>query len=164
MPYLDTLLSQHILHYFLPPSRDSTSILLNSTKGFMMAVISASIDAFIFTSLAISGSLILFLHKQNSANHTPLRQPLNILVVLHTLYIIYIITVLWPPNLFGRLKVPLTMPSDSIRRLLLRHAGLESDASLPKALEALLTRLSSFEMRTLYVRSCRTLFLSCNKL
>lgn len=120
---------------------------------------SASLDAFVFTSLVISGSFILFLRRQNSNNHTPLRQPLSILVVLHTLYTVYILTVLWPPNLFDRLKIPLTMPSDSIRKLLLRHAGTNSDSGLPKALEYLLTRLSSFEMRTLYVRSCCTLFM-----
>ena len=119
-----------------------------------MPIISASVDAFIFTSLAISSSLILILRRQNSTSHTPLRQPLNIFAILHTLYIIYILTVLWPPNLFDRLKIPLTLPSDSIRNLLLRHAGLDTGVALPKALDGLLTRLSSFEMRTLYVR-CR---------
>ncbi|CAL1708605.1 unnamed protein product [Somion occarium] len=126
-----------------------------------MTLISVSVDTFIYTSVAVATPLVYFLRRQSSNPDAPLRQTLNVLVLLHTLYVLYVLTVLWPPNLFQRLNIPLTMPSDSIRYLILQKAGLEQDATLPKALESLLTRLSSFDMRTLYVRFGQTVLQDC---
>ncbi|TCD62691.1 hypothetical protein EIP91_006550 [Steccherinum ochraceum] len=67
----------------------------------------------------------------------------------------------WPPNLFQRLKIPVTMPSDSIRALLLHKAGLDSDATLPKPLESLISRMPSFDFRTFYVRFGQSVLQDC---
>ncbi|THH30570.1 hypothetical protein EUX98_g3622 [Antrodiella citrinella] len=53
------------------------------------------------------------------------------------------------------------MPSDSIRTVLLQRAGLDLDAALPKPLESLLTRMSSFDFRTLYVRFGQSVLQDC---
>ncbi|CCM01211.1 uncharacterized protein FIBRA_03259 [Fibroporia radiculosa] len=49
--------------------------------------------------------------------------------------------------------MPLTIAPDAMRRTVLERAGLDAHGPLPKPLDNLITRLSSFEMRTLYVRS-----------
>ncbi|KAJ3477839.1 hypothetical protein NLI96_g10187 [Meripilus lineatus] len=53
------------------------------------------------------------------------------------------------------------MPSDTIRSLLVVRANLGQDAILPKQLESLLNRLSSFEFRTLYVRFGQNVLQDC---
>ena len=117
-----------------------------------MPVISASVDAFVVTAAAVTVPTYIFLRRRQSTSRSPYRDWLTLLVTLHTMYVLYVLTVQWPPNLFQRLRLPLTMPSNGIRAILLERAGLPSDASLPKALEGLLTRLSSFDTRAAYVR------------
>ncbi|EKM56507.1 uncharacterized protein PHACADRAFT_53071, partial [Phanerochaete carnosa HHB-10118-sp] len=77
---------------------------------------------------------------------------LTVLLHLHTAYILYCLTVHWPPNLFTSLRLPLTTPTERIRSILLERAGLKSDEGLPRPLDELLARLGSAEIRTAYVR------------
>lgn len=116
-----------------------------------MPVVSASVDAFLVAAIIVLVSTAFVLRRQPDL--LTLRNGLTLVVVFHTLSVLYTIFLRWPPNIFQRLKIPLTTPSDTIRTVLLQSAGLPQDASLPKPLEALLTRLSSFDTRTLYVRS-----------
>lgn len=118
----------------------------------MMPVVSGSVDAFVATAIAVTIPTFMFLRRRQSTSQSPYRNWLTLLVTLHTVYIVYVLIVQWPPNLFQRLNIPLTMPVDGIRTILLQRANLPSDATLPKALEGLLTRLSSFDTRIAYVR------------
>ncbi|CDO71154.1 hypothetical protein BN946_scf184845.g24 [Trametes cinnabarina] len=124
-----------------------------------MPVVSASVDAFLFAAGAVLVSTVLFMRRQ--AQLLTLHNALTLLVVFHTLSVLYTIIVLWPANIFQRLRIPLTTPSDTIRTVLLQHAGLPADAPLPKPLETLLTRLASFDTRTLYVRFGQTVIQDC---
>ena len=131
------------------------STLSTTTTTTKMPVISASLDAFLMTALVSNIPLYLFFHRRKpSPLESPYRLYFTALVLLHTTYILYVLFLQWPPNLFRRLEIPLTMPSESVRTILLQTAGLEGNASLPRPLETLLTRMSSFDIRTLYVRSC----------
>ena len=126
-----------------------------------MALVSASLDAFLFTS-TIMISAWAYLTRRLHPFHSNLETPyasfhawLNIFVLLHTLCILCILLVKTPPNIFTRLHIPLTMSSDKIRTELLKHASVDSvPAGLPKHLETLLKRLSSFDARNIYVRFC----------
>jgi hypothetical protein len=121
-----------------------------------MPLVTTSIDAFLTTStLIILVSIYAMrpgISSREGAASAPLRTPLSILVLLHTIYILYTILVTPPPNLFSRLRIPLITPSDKIRTLLLARAGLPADALLPTSLEDLLTRLAAFDVRTTYIR------------
>ncbi|KAI0777343.1 hypothetical protein BD413DRAFT_609721 [Trametes elegans] len=116
-----------------------------------MPLVSVSVDAFLLAAATVLVSTVFVLRRQPAL--LTLRTALTLLVVLNSLYVLYTLLVRWPPNIFQRLKIPLTTPSDTIRAVLLQRAGLPPDAVLPKPLDALLTRLGSFDMRTLYVRS-----------
>ncbi|KAI8971262.1 hypothetical protein BD414DRAFT_426335 [Trametes punicea] len=124
-----------------------------------MLVVSASVDAFLVAAAVILVSTILLMRRQPQL--FTLRNALTLLVVVYALSVIYTIIVLWPPNVFQRLRIPLTTPSETIRTILLQHANLPPDTPLPKPLETLLTRLSSFDMRTLYVRFGQTVIQDC---
>ena len=70
-----------------------------------------------------------------------------IVLILHTLYVVN--TLLTPsPNLFTALSIPVNSPTNAIRAALQRSA----QAPLPDYLNALLLRLDSFELRSLYIR------------
>ncbi|KAH9887299.1 hypothetical protein C8Q73DRAFT_259728 [Cubamyces lactineus] len=125
-----------------------------------MAVVSASVDAFLVAAATIVVSTALFLRRQPAL--LTLRNALTVVVVFNSLSVLYTIIVLWPPNIFQRLRIPLNTPSETIRASLLRHAGLPPDTPLPKPLDALLTRLSSFDMRSLYVRFGQTVIQDCD--
>ncbi|KAI0646636.1 hypothetical protein C8Q79DRAFT_909467 [Trametes meyenii] len=125
-----------------------------------MPFISASVDTFFVVTAAILTPTALFLRRQPSPLLT-LRNALTFAVVFHSLSVLYTIILRWPPNIFRRLDIPLTTPSETIRTILLRHGGLPEATPLPKPLDALLTRLSSFEMRTLYVRFGQTVIQDC---
>jgi hypothetical protein len=127
-----------------------------------MPLISASVDVFLSTALVLIGSYLyftrFFLSKTNSSSQPhrpPLRTQLNILLLLHTLYILHALILKYPPNIFQSLYIPLTTPTEQIRTLLLRASNGEP---LNDTLENLLTRLGSYEVRTLYVR-CASVFL-----
>ena len=133
-----------------------------------MPFITPSIDIFVFTSLLVVAPSWYILNrrqrpprappKPNTQNASlqlarpPYERALTLLVHLHTLYMIYLVTMCIPPNLFSMLQIPLVTPSDRIRHILLRRAGLTSDDTLPRALEELLTKLSNADVRVSYVR------------
>ncbi|KAG1849671.1 hypothetical protein DFJ58DRAFT_716896 [Suillus subalutaceus] len=83
-----------------------------------------------------------------------------IIVLLHSLYSLYAL-IQRSPNLFSRLRIPLTLPVDRIRSLLLSEAGfgagagdggLAVSAQMPPDLELLLSRLKTDESRGWFVR------------
>ncbi|KAI0747147.1 hypothetical protein C8Q80DRAFT_1179676 [Daedaleopsis nitida] len=124
-----------------------------------MPVVSASVDAFLVLSAVILVPAVIFFRRQPEP--LTLRNALSVGLVLHSLLILYTLVLRYPPNLFQRLRIPLTTPSETIRAVLLQRAGLPPDAPLPRPLEALLTRLSSFDARTLYVRFGQTAIQDC---
>ncbi|KAH9943561.1 hypothetical protein B0H21DRAFT_892786 [Amylocystis lapponica] len=124
-----------------------------------MALVSVSVDAFLLASALILAPSLYFIRRQPP--DAPYRTQLSLLLVAHTLYIIYSLLFFWPPNIFQRLRLPLNAPTEKVRSLLLERAGLGADATLPKPLETLLTRLSSFDMRTLYVRFGQAVVQDC---
>ena len=107
-----------------------------------MSLLSVSLDAFIVLATAILVPTALFFRRQPRLSRFTLQNALTLAVVLHSLYVLYTLLVRWPPNIFQRLKIPLTTPSESIRTILLQRAGLPQDVPLPRPLEMLLTRLS----------------------
>ncbi|KZT24148.1 hypothetical protein NEOLEDRAFT_1094760 [Neolentinus lepideus HHB14362 ss-1] len=124
-----------------------------------MPLVSVSVDAFLISSLAIVLPTVYYLRKATLLNGSPLpplRRPLSVLVVLHTLYLLYTLLLKYPPNLFKKLDVPLTTPSENIRNM------LRSYGEIPPTLDTLLTRLSSFEARTLYVRFGQSVIQTCH--
>jgi len=123
-----------------------------------MPLVSASLDSFLVAAVVVLLATTWLVRKPSNAPH---RASLNTLVVLHTLYILYTLTVFFPPNIFKRLHIPLTMPSESIRAVLLHKASLDANATLPRPLEDLLARLSSFDARTLYVRFGQQVLQDC---
>ncbi|OBZ77475.1 hypothetical protein A0H81_02705 [Grifola frondosa] len=124
-----------------------------------MVFTNASFDAFLILAIAIIVPTALYIRQQQHVWSS--RNMLSIFVVAHSLYMLYVLTFRWPPNIFQRLHIPLTTPLDSIRATLLERAGLDGDAGLPKSLETLLSRLSSFDMRMLYVRFGQTALQDC---
>ncbi|KZT00665.1 uncharacterized protein LAESUDRAFT_732080 [Laetiporus sulphureus 93-53] len=128
-----------------------------------MPLITVSLDAFLAASIAIGVSSLYLIRRNQppSPPHTPYRAALTLLVLLHTLYILYTVLLRWPPNLFSALHLPLTAPTEGIRHMILTRGGLPAGAQLPKPLEALLARLASFEMRTLYVRFGQEVVQNC---
>lgn len=120
-----------------------------------MPLISVSVDVFLVLAVSILIPALVLLRRQPAANRFSLANALSAVLVLHSLWILYTILVRWPPNIFQRLRLPLTTPSETIRAILLQRAGLPQGAALPRPLDSLLTRLSSFDTRTLYVRSPR---------
>ncbi|KAH9917319.1 uncharacterized protein B0H18DRAFT_1034905 [Fomitopsis serialis] len=128
-----------------------------------MVLVSASVDVYLFTAIAVTLPVVFYLRQRNSSSRpeTPYEPYLTILVGLHTLYILYNLILCWPLNLFSRLHIPLNASPDTIRSTIIRRAGLDTHAPLPRSLENLLTRLSSFEMRTLYVRFGQAVLQEC---
>lgn len=117
-----------------------------------MQLISVSVDTFLVTSVCVLPVTYYAVRHFQAKSRSPLRNALTALVLLHTLYIVYVITVLYPSNIFTRLRIPITTPAERIRATLLRSAGLDAQATLPKPLEILLTRLSSFDIRLVFIR------------
>lgn len=91
--------------------------------------------------------------NSNVAQPTPSRRRWLVmaLVAAHSTYIFYKLFLHPPLNIFTALRAPLTTPSATLRNMLLTRAEPPSDA-LPAPLEELLVRLSSFDVRTLYIR------------
>lgn len=122
-----------------------------------MPFLSASLDAFLLTSVALLVAWIT-LARRRSFQQTPRPEVLylrfhallNVFAFLHTISILYVLLLRSPPNIFTRLHIPLTTSSEKIRAILLKYAG--PNLGLPKHLETLLTRLSSFDARNIYVR------------
>jgi hypothetical protein len=83
------------------------------------------------------------------------RPILSLLLLSNAIYILYSLLLQPPPNLFSGLRIPLTTPAPTIRALLLQRTDPLSDM-LPPSLELLITKLASFEVRTLYARCAST--------
>jgi hypothetical protein len=85
----------------------------------------------------------------------PSRQPgrslLSLFLLTNAIYILYYLLLHPPTNVFSALRIPFTTPAPTIRALLLQHSDPPKD-TLPPHLEALFTKLGSFEVRTIYVR------------
>ncbi|KAF9069448.1 hypothetical protein BDP27DRAFT_1293750 [Rhodocollybia butyracea] len=118
-----------------------------------MAAAGVSLLTYIITSLAILITYFVFFSSKYQYTTTPtyLRPLLTLLVLWHTLDILYQLLLNPPTNLFTGLDVPLSYPADSIRSLLLMYAD-DPASGLPSGIERVLTRLESAAMRTLYVR------------
>ncbi|KAI0088903.1 hypothetical protein BDY19DRAFT_855738, partial [Irpex rosettiformis] len=117
---------------------------------------------FFTTGIAVTTGTYYLLKRKQAASQAPFRDALTIFVTLHTLYIIYVITLQAPPNLFRTLNLPLNAHPDKIRSTILQKAGLPSNATLPKHMENLLTRLSSFDGRSVYVRFGQSVIQDCD--
>jgi len=126
----------------------------------MLVVFGPNIDSLVVTIFLLSLPALvarirayLAARGQQSAPPTPEKSTLNngltVLLVLHSLYISYIVTFSPPPNVFKSLRIPLTMPTPAIRDAIV---SLSPSEPLPASLEALLVRLRSFDARALYVR------------
>ncbi|KAI0694511.1 hypothetical protein BC835DRAFT_1306263 [Cytidiella melzeri] len=127
-----------------------------------MPIITASIDTFLITAAAVTaGTYYLFFRRTQANSQSPYRNALTIFVILHTLYIIYVSTIRSPPNLFRSLGIPLNTSAQKIRSKILDSAGLQPNATLPRPLETLLTRLSSFDGRNVYVRFGQSVIQDC---
>lgn len=115
-----------------------------------MPLLSASLDAFIFTSLASVPLWGYFtLYKNQYVNAKPPRLYITFFLTLHTIYVLYNLFLNTPQNIFETLHLPLSVPSEQIRAKLLNVAHVDG---LPPHLEDLISRLSSFDARALYVR------------
>ena len=122
-----------------------------------MTLIHGTIDVFIYTFLAISApSVALWLRSRKPPTITiprpPLRTPLTVLVVLHTLYTLYTLIYHQPPNIFTSLDIPISTPTAHIRTVFLEHAAHDPTMTLSPSLDALITRLNSFDVRTVFIR------------
>ncbi|KAJ3747949.1 hypothetical protein DFH05DRAFT_1458193 [Lentinula detonsa] len=117
----------------------------------------ASLIAYLVASSAILLTYFFFFPPNSSSkyqyttNPTYLRPTFSVLVLCHTLFILYELLLDPPTNLFTALDVPLSYPADSIRSLLLMFSD-DPASGLPSGIERVLTRLESATMRLLYVR------------
>ncbi|KAJ3729765.1 hypothetical protein C8R42DRAFT_743025 [Lentinula raphanica] len=122
----------------------------------------ASLIAYLVTSSAILLSYFLLFPKVYHYQTTPayLQPALTVLVLCHSLYILYELFLDPPTNLFTALDVPLSYPTDAIRSLLLMLSD-DPASGLPSGIERVLTRLESATMRLLYVRFGHDAIASC---
>lgn len=120
-----------------------------------MPLLSASADTFILGAVVC---LVAFAYRRPTPAPTKnARQPkywplITGILAMHTLYILYILSFKTPPNLFTRLHLPLSTPSQKIRDTLLARTRTSGDSTLPEHIEELLTRLNTFDVRTYLVR------------
>ncbi|KAF9030087.1 hypothetical protein BDZ89DRAFT_949992 [Hymenopellis radicata] len=96
----------------------------------------------LFLALLLASPLLYFLPRLRSS-------PTRIFLGLHSIVLLHNLIIHPPPNVFTRLHLPLSTPTDVIRALLLKHSP---EPNLPAHLEQLLSRMNSFDTRTLYVR------------
>ncbi len=94
---------------------------------------------------------MVVLHSQKSTESPRTKKDLraSIFLLAHTIYILYLILVAKPENIFRALDLPINTPPDSIKALLVQKSEF---GDVPGNLEFLLKRLGSFDMRLLYVR------------
>ena len=125
-----------------------------------MPLLSASADTFILGAIV---SLIVFAYRRSTpASTKDGLQPkywsiVTGILAIHTLYMIYILSFQVPPNLFTRLHIPLSMPSQRIRAALLAKMDTGNGDVLPEYIEELLMRLNTFDLRISFVRLVLTL-------
>ena len=120
-----------------------------------MPLLSASADTFI---LGATICAVLFARRSHSPAPTKnARQPkywelITAILAAHTLYMMYILSFKTPPNLFTRLHLPLSMPSERIRAIILSRVGITGGDTLPEHIEELLMKLNTSDLRTYLVR------------
>lgn len=88
------------------------------------------------------------------------RPILSLLLIANAIYILYTLLLHPPFNIFSVLRIPFTTPETTIRALLLQRTESRRDG-LPPFLELLLTKLASFEVRTMYARFGHDTILKC---
>jgi hypothetical protein len=126
-----------------------------------MSLINPVVDTLLLSSLLIVlGWLYIYnqfhdLYKHASASFYPG------VVLLHSLYSLYGL-IQRPPNLFLRLGIPINLPIEQIRALLLYEAGFGRDGGdegglavavpMPDDIELLLSRLKTDESRGWFTR------------
>ncbi|KAJ7089191.1 hypothetical protein B0H15DRAFT_839823 [Mycena belliarum] len=119
-----------------------------------------SLALFLTTAAAVIAPwFYLAIRKAPDRPWTSTRSLLNIFVLLHSLYFLYQIIVLPPVNIYTRLKIPVNTPADSIRSILIQQSDT---GDLPKPLETLLKHLSSFDVKTYYIRFGHTVVSTCD--
>ena len=120
-----------------------------------MPLLSASADTFV---LGATICVVLFARRNRSPAPTKdARQPkywelITTILAIHTLYMMYILSFKTPPNLFVRLHLPLSMPSERIRAMILSRVGITGEDTLPEHIEELLMKLNTSDLRTYFVR------------
>lgn len=135
---------------------------LRPDSQLMAAVfmVSAGWYPFVITMASLAGPFIFqqirAARREESANDDqPSKQSgrplLSFLLLVNAIYILYSLLLQPPPNIFSSLRIPFTTPAPTIRALLLQRTGPMVQA-LPPEMELLLTKLASFEVRTLYAR------------
>ncbi|KAF5351152.1 hypothetical protein D9756_008322 [Leucocoprinus leucothites] len=116
----------------------------------MAALLSPAWDTYLATSLAVGAPWLYFTFKgQQGPQQAQSDLSTSILLLAHTIYILYLILVAKPENVFNTFNLPINTSPDSIKALLLQSSEF---GNIPGHLELLLKRLGSFDMRLLYVR------------
>jgi hypothetical protein len=115
--------------------------------------------SFLATAIAIGATWVYFIIKEPENGQPRRYAKTSLFLLAHTLYILYCILVSKPENVFETFRLPVNTAADTLRALLIQRS---ESGSIGSHLELLLKRLSSFDMRLLYVRS--DLFLPCSVL
>jgi len=166
-----SILQSHHQHH--PPwSRRRDTHIVGHTLAYpdphltRMPLLSASADSFLLAA-TVSVCLIAFVRRR----HTPAltknaRQPkhwplVTTIIAIHTLYMMYNVSFKSPQNLFTRLHLPLSTPSEMIRAILLSKAGMREEDLLPDHIEELLMKLNTSDLRTHFVRFVPALCMTC---
>lgn len=105
-------------------------------------------NLFIATTLISSTVWLFWLRPKNAGL---LRLTVSAFVLAHTLFIAKTLIKYPPPNLFTALNLKYSVTSDTIRDILRKRGEVSA------VVESLLTRLSSFNSRTAYIRCVFTL-------
>ncbi|KAF8632146.1 hypothetical protein AX17_004888 [Amanita inopinata Kibby_2008] len=81
----------------------------------------------------------------------------SLALLFHTLYLLRTLSAP-PPNVFSALKIPVNTPTNYIRAILTQHTP---NGQLPQHTSALLERLDSWDMRSLYIRFGHNVVMTC---
>ncbi|KAF7318294.1 hypothetical protein HMN09_00338100 [Mycena chlorophos] len=119
-----------------------------------------SLAAFLATAIGVIVPwFYLSIHRAPGRPLTSTRSLLNILLLLHTLYVLFQIIVLPPDNIFKRLHLPLSTPVDAVRSFLRQKSDT---GRLPASLDTLLRHLQSYDVKTFYVRFGHRVVATCD--
>lgn len=119
----------------------------------------------ISTALSLGVAWLYFSQGRRQDQRATVSFVMTATVGFHTLLIVFNLAYRRPPNLFGRLGIPINAPVDRIRSLLMKEAGLNALGKLdtvmvppeiPKDIDTLLTRLGVHGSRDAYVRYVRS--------
>lgn len=126
-----------------------------------MSLFNPAIDTFLLSSLLIALGWFYVYHQFYDLFKRTSTTLFPGVVLVHSLYSLYGL-IQRPPNLFSRLGIPIDLPIEHIRALLLHEAGfgrgggdeggLAVPVPMPDDLELLLSRLKTDESRGWFVR------------